>query len=282
MVLVNIYIDFFIILAVKKFFHLYVKYYRIILGSVFGGLCGLISLIPIPFIFSLLISFVLGLGICFIVFYDKNILTYIKTSSCFFIFSMIFSGFVLVLTEVFDINAAVIRGTVYFNISPLLLIFFTTAAYIVSTVLERLKGRKTQLKDYCRISIEHMGTEVKLLALTDTGNCLKEPFSGDSVIIAERKAVESILPREILDYLDIGKSVGGFRLVPFSSIGGKGLLPAYKPHKIYFSDSKQPIQAYLAVYKGKLNLSAVNALIDPDIRDFYNSRNGDTTNDKAF
>ena len=264
LVLINIYIDYFLILAVRRFFHLWAKPWRMVLGAVFGGFCGLLGLVPMPFYLSLFVLFLCGGLICLIAFYDGSKIMYIKEAACFFTFSMIFSGFTLALVELFGINASVVHGFVYFDISPVILIVFTLISYIVSNLLGRLTGRHTGKTDFVRIIVENNSAKTELFAKIDTGHSLKEPFSGTPVIVAERRIAEKIIPEEIGDYLDHKKAAGAFRLVPFSSVGGGGLLPAFKPSCIYFKESGKYINCFLAVYDGELNLSGINALISQE------------------
>lgn len=268
LVLVNIYIDYFVLVSVARFLHIKIKNLRLAIGCILGGLSGLISVLPINFplmwgglVFS-------GILICFATFFSGNIPLYIKSIFCFFTFSLIFSGIILVLVELFGINASVINGTVYFGISPILLIVFTTISYVIALLFEEIKGRKEPKISYCRIILEGNGEKVELFSKIDTGNSLKEPFSGLPVIVVELSAVEKVLPLEIADYIK-GKTAEKLRLVPFNSIGGGGLLPAFKPKSIYFKNGKT-INCYLAVYhKGNLSGDNYSALVNPEICENY-------------
>lgn len=122
LILINIYIDYFLILAVRRFFHLWTKPWRMVLGAVFGGFCGLLGLVPMAFPLSLFVLFICGGIICLIAFYDGNKIMYIKVA-CFFTFSMIFSGFYLVLVELLALMPLLYTALYTLTFLPLSLLF---------------------------------------------------------------------------------------------------------------------------------------------------------------
>lgn len=83
------------------------------------------------------------------------------------------------------------------------------------------------------------GRRVTLPALVDSGNQLRDPFSGSPVMVAEYAAVRRLLPRELEGVLlgRGGLSRGAFfpfadrlRIVPFSALGSRrGVLYGFRP-----------------------------------------------------
>ena len=82
---------------------------------------------------------------------------------------------------------------------------------------------------------------VELLALRDTGNRLREPISGDPALVAEEAALIPLLEPELRDTLrrtaglpapERLSALGpGFRLLPYRTLDGAGLLLAFRPEK---------------------------------------------------
>lgn len=82
------------------------------------------------------------------------------------------------------------------------------------------------------VRIDHEGKSVFLTALTDTGNLLRDPVSGEPVLVAPPQAGEELLGLTGSQLLDpaqtllSGKSAG-LRLIPYSTVGKRsGLLLA--------------------------------------------------------
>jgi stage II sporulation protein GA (sporulation sigma-E factor processing peptidase) len=82
-----------------------------------------------------------------------------------------------------------------------------------------------------------------LTALVDTGHSLTDVLTGRDVIIIERKSalhIAEVLPTaNDVDLLNLPK---GFRLIPYSVVGGHGLLPAFVPDKIELLEGDNNIE----------------------------------------
>ncbi len=88
------------------------------------------------------------------------------------------------------------------------------------------------------VSITYMGKLLHLTALVDTGNGLKDPLTGRSVLVVDAHAGEKLLnisAEELahpLETLTMGR-YPGLRLIPYSAIGQPaGMLLAIKPDRI--------------------------------------------------
>lgn len=85
------------------------------------------------------------------------------------------------------------------------------------------------------------GKKVNIHAIIDSGNLLKDPITGASVIVVERAKLEEIIEKNILDnlqniitgeyqVLENEEYISKFRLIPFSSLGKQnGMLLGFKP-----------------------------------------------------
>lgn len=82
------------------------------------------------------------------------------------------------------------------------------------------------------VAVTYRGKTVRLLALVDTGNALRDPITGESV---------TVLSPEIGERLGIAKEVlreparnmePGIRLIPARTVGGGGLLAAVRCERI--------------------------------------------------
>lgn len=110
------------------------------------------------------------------------------------------------------------------------------------TVLRLLFRDKARLAEARRIAIRLGlgGRETEFMALWDTGNSLHDPVSGRAVLLASPHALaplfeghETLLELEAVELLERAQSIealsGKFRLIPYSSVGGSGLLAAFRP-----------------------------------------------------
>jgi hypothetical protein len=82
---------------------------------------------------------------------------------------------------------------------------------------------------YASVTIEHHGAKVSLMALRDTGNFLRDPVTGQDVLIVDQKAGTDLLGLTAAQLADpIGTVASGaypgLRLIPFSALGTPGSL----------------------------------------------------------
>lgn len=263
----NLYIDFFLLICVKKFLKLNTSKLRLLCGALVGAVYSLSALLPsLPQVLSVFLGIFGALCVTLTAFAPIEKLMLLKTTLCFYVFSFIFAGFFLLIYHLFPVNNLAVRnGLVYFNISPLMLFIFTLLAYLVAVLFRRIFSWGDNHTTYCSFVIEHCGKTKKIFAKADTGNGLREPFSDLPVIIVEQEAVRDLLPESILSYIETGSCQEKIRLIPFSAMGGSGILPAFRPDLIYLSKSKAPVECYLAVYSKKLSAGQFNALFHPEI-----------------
>lgn len=114
----------------------------------------------------------------------------------------------------------------YFNISALTLILLTCVSYGVLYGFDRLFRKKEPDVFFAKLTITRQGKTVTLPAKIDTGLTLTEPFSGTPTIVADRRALGDILPPNF--GMQSTENAVSMRLIPFSSLGADGVLPAFQ------------------------------------------------------
>lgn len=122
-------------------------------------------------------------------------------------------------------------------------------------------ARKThtagQLRGYMGQAIIYFqGKTLTVQALLDSGNSLRHPINSWPVLILERQPASTLFPQELLAWLDephILPPIGvetRIALIPFTSVGGVGVLAAVRPDKLVMrSEQGESIltQVYVAV-----------------------------------
>lgn len=274
LVIVNLYIDFFLLWCVKKFLRLRAKSCRLVLGALTGALCSLTALAPsLPPAVSLLTGAAAALLMAAAAFAPTALRMFLKTFLCLWAFSFLLAGFFLFVIRFFAPgNVLVLGSVIYFDLSPLLLFLFTCGAYGVLWICRRLFPPGDSRMRFCILKVENQGNTVKLFAKADTGCSLREPFSGLPVLVCEKEDVKEAAPPQVLAFFEQGKSPAppeppqpGLRLVPFESMGGSGVLPAFRPRQVTVAATGTPVDCYVAVYAGRLSAGQFNALYNPDL-----------------
>ena len=237
---------------------------RIIAGSAIGALCSLIILLPpLGGILNILIKIVLS-AIMVITAYGKSDIRFtIKTVTVFFLTTFTFCGIILALWYiVYPFGLTMRNSVIYINISPVMLMLLTLLCYLIISVINRITGKSSHYRLINRLSVTVNGKTVELCAKYDTGNTLKEPFSGSPVIVAEKEMFgDAVNFTELTDNYAAAK----IRIVPFSSIGGSGMLPALKAESIIINGNPYNGECYIAFCDKGVFSGGINALLSEDL-----------------
>ncbi|MDD7402914.1 MAG: sigma-E processing peptidase SpoIIGA [Butyribacter sp.] len=92
---------------------------------------------------------------------------------------------------------------------------------------EILKQRN-QKRNVLSAKIIHRKKEYQIRALFDTGNSLVSPYTGERVAVISKKLAQQMALEKEQNPI----------LIPYSSIGGKGLMKAYRIEEICFADDR--------------------------------------------
>lgn len=255
LVIVNLYIDFFLLWCVEKFLHLRGKSIRLALGALTGALLALTALLPgLPNIVQLLIGIGTALAVTGAAFAPLRPREFFRAAVCFWAATFLLCGFFLFLLRFFaPKNVAVLGNVLYFDLSPTLLFVFTVGAYVVFSLGNKLFSGMTAGLRCQWVVVENRETYVRLYLKADTGNALREPFSGLPVLVCRAESLGATAPEEAVEFAKAGKienspAIQGLRLVPFESVGGAGVLPAFRPQKVTVEKTGQLLPCYIALF----------------------------------
>lgn len=212
---------------------------RLLVAGLLGGVSGLLILLP-PFsaTVSLLIKLLSACLLTSVAFPWRGIKLFAKTTTVFFIIAALFAGILSGIWLHTSGELFLVRnGMVYFSVSPLWIALFAGISYGVVRIYDRLTRKNAPKNCEYTLHIENNGKQCTCRALYDTGLHLNEPFSGKPVIVVERKVIENLQDNVLAEALQTHATqtpqrLRGVRLIPYHSLGEKGLLPAFLPKTI--------------------------------------------------
>lgn len=185
--------------------------------------------------------------------------------------SFLFCGVMLALWFIFTPRGMVINNsTVYFNISPIYLIISSLITYLAVRLVCRITGRKRPQRLYMKVKIENLSNCAEINGKLDTGCNLTEPFSGSPVIVCGKSKIKSVAPIGVLEYGKCLVGAGGserdagVRIVPYGTISGNGLLPCFKPDKVYIGGRLCVNEIYIAAASDEKIGGEIDCLINPE------------------
>lgn len=236
MFLLNLVIDYFIILATAKLCALPLRRGRFALAAALGALGAVLPLFPIfAFLAHPIMKAALGAAIVLAAF--GTLKRFWRLCLAFFAVSAALGGAVYAASL---LSGGVPEGGVYTPVSMRVLILSFAVCYVGLTLLFKRLGRR-QKRQTLTVSLTLCGRSAAFTALRDTGNELYDPMSGLPVIIAAPEAAGGILDAAELEALRAGSTnfmstiVGNsllchrFWLVPCGTVTGASLLPVFRP-----------------------------------------------------
>ncbi len=226
LVLLNILVDYFLLSASKMLLRQDLSFWRQLAGAVFGGFFSLTIFLPEPpVILRLLMQGVCCAVLTAIAAAHGKWKPYLRFTAVFFAVSCGYAGGMMALWQIFRPNGMVIHNSVvYFNISPLFLILFSAAAYVIILTVRGILSRSAPSAQRCNIQITADGRQIDLCAIADTGNSLEDAFGISEIIIADKAAIQTLFGEN----LSAEKLKNRYRALPCGTVSGSGLLDGWR------------------------------------------------------
>lgn len=173
-----------------------------------------------------------GILIIFIAFRPRNLKLLIKQVFLFYFINFVFAGTSFALICAFNKGKfSIFNGVVVGNFS-VFKVFLAVIIAIIMLIYFFRKRSKHVFKDVV-ISISGKVKEIRLLL--DTGNLLREPYTGKPVMIVEKSALKNVIDEKLFNDLEKMLKGGeiipdGMFLIPYRSLGNSlGFLLGIKP-----------------------------------------------------
>ncbi len=184
--------------------------------------------------------------------------------------SMILGGVMTALYTLFNRMELPLGDTQENSGSILIFALIAALAGLATVQGGRFLGLSKKSK-YITVNADLFGKTITLRALVDTGNHLKEPISGRSVIVADKEHILASLPPSLSTalkspyaekWLANGQYATRIRLVPTNTATGEQILPAILPDRLTLTDGKETYPAdYLIAPAPMENTSDFDAVI---------------------
>lgn len=246
MFVLNLIINYFIVLATAKLCALPLKRVRFGFSAAFGALYSVLLLLPeFGFLAFPVTKLVLGFLMTMIAFG-----TNIKLLKPFFAFLAVSAAFGGAVYAASLLAGNSIGNGLYINASMRVLALSFAACYCILTLVFNRFGKKYS-REIHNVRIIFCGRTAEFKALRDTGNELYDPISGLPVMVVGIDEAGKLLPEtlgaslksgaaEFIEALSKDDSLRTkFRLVPYSAVGhNMALLPVFRPDGLWI-DGKE-------------------------------------------
>lgn len=234
LICLNIFVDFLLLRFCDAVLRAGAKFCRAAIASLIGGVSSLYIFAPgLPVPIELLIRLFIAALIILAAYGFGSAHLFIKRTAVFFGVNFIYAGAMFAIFILFKPNGmAINNGVVYFGISPLALIISTLAAYLILRIINHflLADRGERL---CDIRITYAEQTLTCTALVDTGHSLRDMLSDSPVVLVSEQTAAQLLGEEASKQLALMGAppealCERYRLIPYSTIGGRGMLPSIR------------------------------------------------------
>lgn len=252
----NLVMNYIILYATSIIAKVKINHVRILVASFIGSVYAILEYVSIFKIYSnFILKTLLSVIMVFIAMNPPNVKTMFKNILLLYLTAFVFAGVSIYLIYVIKPQEILIRNGKYVGTYALKTIFLGGILGTIITIIAfKLVKNKLNKKDlFCDVKVRLNDKEIVLKAMIDTGNILKEPITGNPVMVVEHTALYEILPKQILQNLEL--IIGGdftnipeeiqieymprLKLIPFSSLGKQnGMLLGIKAEEVEILDEQ--------------------------------------------
>lgn len=278
LVALNIIVSFFLIKAVCAIAREKPRTVRVLIGSVMGGAYSLVIFLPeIHTVLSITGRIAFLLIVTAAVFGFGNLKRYMRCYLLLCTASMLFAGVLVALWIMLLPQAVMLRnGSFYVDVSFVQLVIVCALVYIGARIFGSFFAKRADEESDVRLEITFQGKKVNANGIIDTGNTLRDSFTGEPVSIISQSLALSLLPERYFSAAIepmSGDMPEGMHLIVSDTVGSSALMCSFKAESMVLITSDKQIKtenATLAVstretFSGGRNV-LVNAIYANDIQ----------------
>lgn len=247
--LINFILDFLLLLTVNIALKRYSKIHKIILGSLFGSISLISLFIPLNSVGTFLLKVLMSIIMCLISFGYKTIKYTLYNILYLYMTSIILGGFLYYLKVEFSYSN---KGFVFYyeGLALNYIFLLILAPSILYVFIKSIKALREVKNYYYQVKIVFSNNyELKITGFLDSGNKLKDPVTGKSIILINKKIIKGKVPIRSPMY------------IPFNSLNNHSLLECIKPKLIEINQKE--IKNYLiGLSNSSFKLNGIECLLN--------------------
>ncbi|MBR1824331.1 MAG: sigma-E processing peptidase SpoIIGA [Ruminococcus sp.] len=253
LIILNIYVNFFLLRTTARVTHSPLRNFRCIAASVYGSLFSLTILLPsLGAALNIAIKAAAAVTVVLFGFGFHGLKRLLTDTAAFFASNFVLAGAVYAVYSWFKPDFIRFNNTYFYIDFSLLILIFTTSAMYLAVCIARLFIDREIGGDYM-ITVRYGRNTARFRGLPDTGNVLTDFFTGCPVIICDKSK-----------FADISEFPKRIRLIPFSTVSESGLLPVFRPDEVMIENTADHSRKRADVLIG-LGKNIDNAVFDPKI-----------------
>lgn len=258
--LINFIMDYIVLEMTAAFIEIRCSIIRKLFAAIFGGVWAVISICilmkneSLKFYLGFITYAVVSVIMILILTGLKNKKKVFKGTLVLYVVTFVLAGVCSAIWNYSGLGYGIISGLIRKEQMLLGIIMF----FVVKCLIERLiEVRQKYKSNICNVQLTINKQQIQFNGLIDTGNVLKDPFTGKIVHVVRASVLNSIL-NGANDYTGLH-----YRLIPYNSVGNEsGLMPVIDAECMKISECNKIIfegTAVIGIYNGVL---AANGMYD--------------------
>ncbi len=231
--LLNVYLDFFILLTTSLILKRNVSLKRIFLGSVVGGLTIVLLFIKLNALLLFIGKFLFSILMILVTFSYQNFKYFINNLGYLYVTSIILGGGLYL----FDLELS-LDNIIFVLIISLAILYF---------YLKEMKKMRNNYNNYLNVEIEYKKNKYNYIGYVDSGNHLVDPYQKR--------------PISLIDIDDFDYEYEDIIFVPYETASGDGLMKCIKVDKMIV-DGKVYRKSLIGFMRDKIKMDGVDIILN--------------------
>lgn len=246
----NIAMDFLLLLSVSIVLKRNVRFYRIILGALAGGLSIIFLFLSLNnftlFLFKMLISVLMVL----VTFSYKNLKYFFNNLLYLYLSSIILGGGIYLLDIQLNYkNQGLMFIDSGFGVNMIVLIIISP--FIIYSYIKSMKKMRNNYSNFYKVDLYYRDKVYKFDAFLDTGNRLYDPYKKRPIVIINTDKIK-------INYEDA-------MLVPYITASGSSVLKCVIVEKLVIDNNHEVKDVLVGISKEKFQIEGINMLLHNDL-----------------
>jgi len=249
-IMLNIALDFLILLTVSIVLKRNVNIKRIIFASLFGGISIFLLFIPINAFMLFVIKFGISIGMTIIAFSYKNKKYFINNIAYLYMISVILGGFLYLLKVEFSYKN---EGIVFFNngMSLNFIVLIIISPIILYIYIKESKLLKDSNKHYYMVDLYYKNQCFKFNGFLDTGNKLYDQYKRRPIVLIKSNKIKFNYEQGLL--------------VPYNTASGNSLLKCLIVDRLVIDGSNEVFNPVIGLCEQDFNIDGVDMILHSEI-----------------
>ena len=244
---INFFFDMLLLLTVNIVLKRNIKFRRVLLGSLIGGLSIFFLFIKLNSITLFLLKVLISIIMLVITFGIKDKTYFIKNFLYLYFVSIVLGGFIYFLNLEFSYKN---EGLIFINngFSINIIILLILSPIILYLYIKQRHDLKIQTNYYYKVSFKYKDKTYTYNAYLDTGNKLYDPYTKTPVILLYDKNIK------------IDKPI----YIPYKTLNNSGIIEAFKINEITINDKLIKRKVLVGLSKDKFKMDGISIILHKD------------------